>query len=498
MNRAVTVAALGLTGLAASLTADPLHEFCMLPAGRPVDGLVALRGGAVVVNEQENNDSTGQAQVLNLGVNADPSINVNASLSNDNDLDFFRISLNKGDILGVAMNAGGNPDGDLRLLNAGGSEIKGSDLADFTDFYPASSPLPRGSDGFDAAISFVVPATGDYFIRAGSFNSNSDGAYTLELRVFRNELESIAPARRQIIFLDFDGASINANQYFGRGNNPANLAALSTFLDDWGLNPSDEDAVIDSIIATVQENLDDLASVNPNFAVELRNSRDHADPFGQQDVSRVIVGGTQGQLGINTIGIAESIDPGNFNREETAVVLLDILSSGSSSLSFNNIARAPGFSIIQAIGIGTGNIVTHEFGHYIGNWHTQNTSSIRNIMDAGGGDILENLFGTGPDETYGTADDQDNDFFEDEYETEGVASGIENTTVRSAFALSTLPGDCPGDANGDQEVNFTDLNILLSQFGDTGPGLSADLNNDEAVNFTDLNILLSLFGSNCF
>ncbi len=57
------------------------------------------------------------------------------------------------------------------------------------------------------------------------------------------------------------------------------------------------------------------------------NSREEADPFGEPNVSRVIIGGTIAQSGINTIGVAQFIDPGNYNREDSAVVLLDVLSN---------------------------------------------------------------------------------------------------------------------------------------------------------------------------
>ncbi len=56
---------------------------------------------------------------------------------------------------------------------------------------------------------------------------------------------------------------------------------------------------------------------------------------------------------------------------------------------------------------------------------------------------------------------------------------------------------CPGDTNGDATVNFADLNNVLSDFGQSGPGLAGDVNGDEAVNFTDLNLVLSFFGRNC-
>ncbi len=57
--------------------------------------------------------------------------------------------------------------------------------------------------------------------------------------------------------------------------------------------------------------------------------------------------------------------------------------------------------------------------------------------------------------------------------------------------------DCPGDTNGDNVVNFTDLNTVLSEFGQTGVGLAGDVNGDEVVNFNDLNTVLSNFGASC-
>lgn len=55
----------------------------------------------------------------------------------------------------------------------------------------------------------------------------------------------------------------------------------------------------------------------------------------------------------------------------------------------------------------------------------------------------------------------------------------------------------PGDANGDNVVNFADLNLVLSAFGTSGaPGFSpGDLDGDGDVDFSDLNTVLSNFGA---
>lgn len=56
---------------------------------------------------------------------------------------------------------------------------------------------------------------------------------------------------------------------------------------------------------------------------------------------------------------------------------------------------------------------------------------------------------------------------------------------------------CPGDTNGDAQVNFIDLNRILSEFGLIAPGLAGDIDGDGDVDFSDLNFVLSAFGRNC-
>lgn len=56
---------------------------------------------------------------------------------------------------------------------------------------------------------------------------------------------------------------------------------------------------------------------------------------------------------------------------------------------------------------------------------------------------------------------------------------------------------CPGDTNGDNEVNFADLNNALSNFNATGEGLTGDVNNDCTVNFGDVNVILSFYNAVC-
>ncbi len=67
--------------------------------------------------------------------------------------------------------------------------------------------------------------------------------------------------------------------------------------------------------------------------------------------------------------------------------------------------------------------------------------------------------------------------------------------VDDFLAYSIGCDSIPGDVNGDGVVNFADLNIVLSNFGQTGAGLPGDADGDGDVDFADLNIVLSNFGT---
>lgn len=63
-----------------------------------------------------------------------------------------------------------------------------------------------------------------------------------------------------------------------------------------------------------------------------------------------------------------------------------------------------------------------------------------------------------------------------------------------AMLQATAQGACPGDINGDLQVDAADLTILLSNWAGTG---QADLNLDGFVDGADLSILVSLWGQVC-
>jgi len=63
---------------------------------------------------------------------------------------------------------------------------------------------------------------------------------------------------------------------------------------------------------------------------------------------------------------------------------------------------------------------------------------------------------------------------------------------------SVPPPTCPGDANGDGQINGADLSVLLSNFGQPAAGPAfGDFNGDGVCNGADLSVLLAQFGNSC-
>ena len=353
------------------------------------------------------------------------------------DFDFFAFDLQAGDIIGVGN---GSPGLNRVLLSSPDEGLRIASAQDASSLYPEDSPLPGGGTG-DAAAAFVAPTTGRYRLEV-----EGSGPYQVGVQVFRPRLET-DPVEVQTLFVDFDGATINAQELFGGGNANAVLSPLSAFVTRWGFAASQEGALIDAIMASLRETiLEDLAlSNNPLGNVRLLNSRDDADPFGQPGVSRLIVGGTIAESGIQTIGIASSIDVGNFGLEDTGIILLDLLSAGSGNPnSLNQFPIASGASKLAFVAQGVANITAHEAGHFLGLYHTEQFNDTPNIIDQGGN--LANTVGVGSDNTFGTADDEDVDFVMDELNAAEGFQGFEDSANAIAFALSSVRAVATGDA----------------------------------------------------
>jgi hypothetical protein len=339
------------------------------------------------------------------------------------DRDFFAVKLRKGDVLGASVK--GSP-AYLTVYDTAPAEVHGSQF-DYTSVYPMASPLPGGGN---AVTDYVAERAGWHYVGVAV----GKGSYDITVEAYRPALEGAKPT--QTLFLDFDGARVNTAVFDGPG--VVQLSPFAAFLAKWGISRIDEDAVIDRIVERVTENVkQDLIAtgLNARFKLKVTNSRDHADTFGKANVSRIIVGGTVAESGVDTIGIAQSIDPGNFETEETALVLLDYLSDPAGDDASLNTYLAADSDRIAFVGDAVGNVVAHEAGHFFGNWHTDQFNARPDLQDQGGN--FPAMFGVGPDGVGGTADDLDVDFGHDAFNPSEGFIGTENTLSRIVFGVTS-------------------------------------------------------------
>ena len=342
------------------------------------------------------------------------------------DIDVYAVDLKAGDVIGATINGAGDR---LTVFENGGFEVIGSSL-DFSAFYPDSSPLP--GDG-NAVLAYTAAVDARHYIAI----SGNEGDYDATFEVYRAGLENESSGSVQTILLDFDGARVQTNVFGGSGGQ-REITGLAGFLGGWGLGPNDEEALIDAIVEVVNENLkQDMIErgFNDNFNVEIVDNRDGQVEFGTDQVSRVVIGGSIEESGIGAIGIASSIDPGNFGYEDDALVLLDLLSAPAPDPnSINTHLAENAENRIKLIAVAVGNSVSHEAGHFLGNYHTDQFNDQANIMDQGGN--LPNVIGAGVDQLLGTNDDVDVDFRLDDFVSDGGLTGAEDTLNNTAFGLT--------------------------------------------------------------
>lgn len=396
----------------------------------------------LILAEAEVNNTIDTATPIPLGFETleSEAIRIEGDLSGTDSSDVYRLELDAGDVFSARLSGGAER---VALLDSRGVNL-------IRSAYDAGWNSPEGSPlvgAGRASVSWVVSTPGLYYVRI----SDGIGEYDLDLQVLRPKLESEPIGTRQILFLDFNGAFVDTSE-FRPGGDVRELSPLVDFIPDLGLDAErDLDAIIDAIVATVEENLSldvresrlngdfDAGGYAGEFDIEILNSRDHGEQFGNAYVSRVVIGGTVEQFGIDTVGLASSIDVGNFDTEETAVILLDMLTAPDppswNTASLNAVPIDPSADKIDLVGQAIGNIASHEAAHLFATWHTWNGNHRSVLMDTGG-DYAAG-YGLGPDGVFGTADDVDVDFGYDVFSPAEPYQGMQDSLVGLAFGLST-------------------------------------------------------------
>lgn len=441
----------------------------------------------VTLSELEPNDLFRQAQLIPLS--SSQPVNVAGTFRNVSDVDYIAFDLKKGDILDTRLVAVTGSTPTVGLYNSAGDELlytQGLFLAGRA--YPTSSPLYK--DG-NTTLPYVIDTDGRYYMRV----ADGIGAYTMNLRVHRSTFEAEPIGTQQIIYLDFDGSFLRREQFPGVFTLPTGtvrVPSLARAMPLIGLTEADAPSVVRNIMNRVTLKMQPLLAAQSNngyfpstgnpgdFGVRLVSSLDSPDIFGDANVSRISIGGTEQELGIalaGLFGVAESVDIGNFDREESALVIAEIHATFATDRQAipisGSVTVADVFSEIIA------DTIVHEAGHYLGSVHQDPDNETITMMDQF---PPPELIGTGPDGIFGTRDDETLRFLDDEFAPLNTAfgGGVNNSPDVVAFGMST--GKVGGSVTG---VVYSDLNRNSRQ--DAGePGLSgfqvfSDLNGNSVL-----------------
>ena|GEM_PF-686576 len=424
-------------------------------------------------SEVEPNNTSATAQVLPLSYTGNNIVNVAGTFRTVTDEDWYALDLKKGDILDTRLVAATGTNPTLALYDSRGTELQFA-RGRFLGGSAYSSQSPLFKDG-NTTLPYVIDTTGRYYLRAADGLSG----YSLNTRLFRSTFEAEPVGTQQTIYVDFDGAVTRAETLnltaLGVPAGPLRIPSFARSMPLIGLTAADAPAVAQDIMNRVARKMQPLLaqfSTNGNFAstgipgdfgVKLVSSYDSSDMWGQANVSRVLVGGTQVDLGIpadtGLLGIAQSVDLGNFTHEETTLVMLDIMATDASDPTV--IPISPNVTRVAAFAELVADTIAHEAGHTLGGVHQDSNNTIDTIMDQFYLPLVS--VGAGLDGIFGTRDDVTLKYLDDEFApTAGIpfGGGVCNSPDVLAYGMST--GTVGGSVTG---IVFNDINRNARQDG---------------------------------
>ncbi len=448
-------------------------------------------------NEVEPNNARATANFLPLGTGSNQTtvVNVAGQMQNIFDEDFYAFDLKKGDIFDARITT--TPTSPLPgaiFYNSIGTELlytRGLFLPTVSG--AAATKSPRFTTGA-TTLTYVVDADARYYFRVG----DASGAYTLNLRVYRPTLEQEPIGTKQIVFLDFDGSTFRTdliNLAPAGAGITRRVPAFSTYATQLGITQAQVPGIIERITRNVEAKLRTTLAQNTSngfyptsgnpgdFDIKVVSSND-GDFWGQPNVSRVLIGGDQPTLAPaipGLLGIAQRVDIGNFDREDTSLVMLDTLIFDATNLDIADPFYIPRSGTVSNIDLFielTSVVIAHEMGHNLGAIHQDPNNNVYGIIDQFYSGVITS--GAGLDGIFGTADDVTLRFLTDEYApTQGAVfgGGVNNSAQALAF---TMPSGKIGASIVGNSFNDRNRNARKDS-GDEGIGgweVFADINNN--------------------
>ncbi len=449
---------------------------------------------------------TGQVRGVNVSGAVNPADSVTLA-----DFDFFALDLRAGDILDISITGAA---GSIDLYGPNNQYLMGSfqndaNITPTGRYYPAISPLQTTGN---ALLSIVITQTGrhkvqissdDFTLPDGTVVPQQSGSYIASMRVYRPILESQPIGTEQILLLDFDGEVFPRAEVVPALPGLARISGADVYLPQFNLLASDENAFINKTVTVVEQIFQDVANRGTNgdyaatgipgqFSIRVANSRDNPELWGQPNVSRIVIGSSTAEFGLNGIfGVASSIDIGNFDTTETVWVPVDQMAA-----AVNGVPRSGGVAPIDAYAQFLGNTIVHEAAHFFGLRHTQTGNATYSLIDSGTqllfdmGAGVNGIYEGGP----GRGDDILSVIERDRLEPAEGYRGFQDSLKAMAFSLPT--GTVGGTLTGRvfNDIN-RDRNVQANEVGLANATVFVDLNGDGLLTAGEPNTVTDASGN---
>lgn len=425
-------------------------------------------------------NGAGQRNTIDLTGSMSFSARPSDPFAFDVDIDTFAFDLKAGDILDIStFGTAGNID----VFYGNGFRWFGTDINQGLS-YPSDSPLQTVGN---AVAAQVIPEDGRYFLTVSPIDTTSN--YTIGLRTYRPIVEQLPIGAQQVIFLDFDGG-FYPRTIFDNSGVPMfgviRVPSLQESLPFLGIQIQDTQGLnrlIDQTVAEVERQFAylgvngtagdyNLTGTVGDYGVTILNSRDHVDPGNHPLVTRVLIGGDSANAEVpqGMLGVSSTLDVGNFSMDDIVFALLEpILPTG--------IPISPTASALDYAADLIALVASHEAVHSFGMRHTDENNAIPTIVDA-----VVNT-NEGPDGIYGTLDDTNIDFVDDQFRPIEGFFGIYRTTDSLANTLRT--GRAGGSVTGTVFADNNRDGKRVNEPGISGITVFADLDGNGLLDATD-------------
>ncbi|WP_010177294.1 zinc-dependent metalloprotease [Aquimarina agarilytica] len=343
-----------------------------------------------------------------LGLSTQDKYEIFVGIS-DTDIDYYTLNLEKGDIFDLRVFNGTTINAEL-FLPDNSLAINNNTIGSPTDFAIDEEKL---STIPSIGLSYTAPISGLYTIKLA--HTGAAEKYEAVLTTSKAGYLTKNIGKRQLFYIDFTGETIGSLNFKSTKFTPLNaeleekaitLDKIDDYFENWEIENTSKNRtnLTYKIVEGIKNNFKKLEGLNKDY--EIYFISDYGNPLLGKYIPKLLhkyniphstlfIGGdntVDPEIGSGVLGVANSVDIGNFDINDNAIVFLNEISEKIKpdatefeildSASYNKIKLADGASKEDLIATGVSYLASHEIGHIVGLEHTDPDNETRTIMDS--------------------------------------------------------------------------------------------------------------------